>query len=197
MSGRSELSFDDCVRLDLFYIENWSLAYDLYILAKTLPVLVSSRRARTESHARTTLKVMFVCSSGGHLTQLYRLKPGGSGTDRRWVTVRHARRHSLLAGETVAWAHYPTTRNIPNAAAQHPARLAPPALGAPDVVVSDGAGVALPFFVIAKVLGAATVYLEVYDRIDSRTLTGRLCAPFTRSVLRPVAGAAALYPGRS
>ena len=45
VSGRSELSFDDCVRLDLFYIENWSLAYDLYILAKTLPVLVSRRGA--------------------------------------------------------------------------------------------------------------------------------------------------------
>ena len=45
VSGRSDLSFDDCVRLDLFYIENWSLAYDLYIIAKTLPVLVSRRGA--------------------------------------------------------------------------------------------------------------------------------------------------------
>jgi exopolysaccharide biosynthesis polyprenyl glycosylphosphotransferase len=45
VSGRSELSFEDCVRLDLFYIENWSLAYDLYILARTLPVLVSHRGA--------------------------------------------------------------------------------------------------------------------------------------------------------
>jgi exopolysaccharide biosynthesis polyprenyl glycosylphosphotransferase len=45
VSGRSDLSFDDCVRLDLFYIENWSIAYDLYILAKTLPVLVSRRGA--------------------------------------------------------------------------------------------------------------------------------------------------------
>ena len=45
VSGRSDLSFDDCVRLDLFYIENWSLAYDLYILAKTVPVLLSSRGA--------------------------------------------------------------------------------------------------------------------------------------------------------
>jgi exopolysaccharide biosynthesis polyprenyl glycosylphosphotransferase len=45
VSGRSELSFDECVRLDLFYIENWSLAYDLYIVAKTVPVLVSRRGA--------------------------------------------------------------------------------------------------------------------------------------------------------
>jgi exopolysaccharide biosynthesis polyprenyl glycosylphosphotransferase len=45
VSGRSDLSFDDCVRLDLFYIENWSLSYDLYILAKTIPVLLSPRGA--------------------------------------------------------------------------------------------------------------------------------------------------------
>jgi len=45
VSGRSDLSFDECVRLDLFYIENWSLAYDLYIIAKTMPVLMSRRGA--------------------------------------------------------------------------------------------------------------------------------------------------------
>jgi exopolysaccharide biosynthesis polyprenyl glycosylphosphotransferase len=45
ISGRSELSFDDCVRLDLFYIENWSLAYDAYILMKTIPVLLRHRGA--------------------------------------------------------------------------------------------------------------------------------------------------------
>lgn len=45
VSGRSDLSFDECVRLDLFYIENWSLAYDLFILAKTFPAVLSSRGA--------------------------------------------------------------------------------------------------------------------------------------------------------
>ena len=45
VSGRSELSFDDYVRLDLFYVENWSVAYDLYILSKTLPLLVTARGA--------------------------------------------------------------------------------------------------------------------------------------------------------
>jgi len=43
VSGRSTLSFDDYVRLDLFYIENWSLVYDLYILAKTIPAVLSGR----------------------------------------------------------------------------------------------------------------------------------------------------------
>jgi exopolysaccharide biosynthesis polyprenyl glycosylphosphotransferase len=43
VSGRSDLTFDECVRLDLFYIENWSVAYDLFILAKTLPAVFSRK----------------------------------------------------------------------------------------------------------------------------------------------------------
>jgi exopolysaccharide biosynthesis polyprenyl glycosylphosphotransferase len=45
VSGRSELSFEEYVRLDLFYVENWSIAYDLFILSKTIPLLVSARGA--------------------------------------------------------------------------------------------------------------------------------------------------------
>lgn len=36
VSGRSDVPFDEAVRLDLFYIENWSLGYDLWILARTV-----------------------------------------------------------------------------------------------------------------------------------------------------------------
>ena len=45
ISGRSDLTFDECVQLDVFYIENWSLTYELYILGKTIPVLLSQRGA--------------------------------------------------------------------------------------------------------------------------------------------------------
>jgi exopolysaccharide biosynthesis polyprenyl glycosylphosphotransferase len=43
VSGRSESNFADYTRLDLYYVDNWSLATDLALLAKTLPVVLSRR----------------------------------------------------------------------------------------------------------------------------------------------------------
>ena len=40
VSGRSDLSWDDAVRLDLYYVENWSLGVDIGILARTILAVV-------------------------------------------------------------------------------------------------------------------------------------------------------------
>jgi len=40
VSGRSDLSWKDSVRLDLFYVENWSMMADLLIALKTLRVVL-------------------------------------------------------------------------------------------------------------------------------------------------------------
>ncbi|MEK7540393.1 MAG: sugar transferase [Patescibacteria group bacterium] len=45
VSGRSDLDFDDEVRLDTYYIENWSLWFDLWILLKTPFSLFRKRKA--------------------------------------------------------------------------------------------------------------------------------------------------------
>ncbi|WP_089017436.1 sugar transferase [Micromonospora coriariae] len=45
ISGRSDLTWDDAVRLDLHYVDNWSLAYDLGILWKTASVVLARRGA--------------------------------------------------------------------------------------------------------------------------------------------------------
>lgn len=45
VSGRSNLSWDDTVRLDLYYVDNWSLVQDLMILAKTARAVVGSAGA--------------------------------------------------------------------------------------------------------------------------------------------------------
>jgi exopolysaccharide biosynthesis polyprenyl glycosylphosphotransferase len=45
ISGRSDLSFDDLVRLDFYYLENWSIWLDISILARTLPAVLARRGA--------------------------------------------------------------------------------------------------------------------------------------------------------
>ena len=45
ISGRSSLTFDDLVRLDFYYIENWSIWLDISILIKTPFAIVSGRGA--------------------------------------------------------------------------------------------------------------------------------------------------------
>lgn len=123
------------------------------------------------------MKVALVGSSGGHLTQLWQLRSWWEQHDRFWVTFDTQDAVSRLVDERVVWAFHPTTRNIPNTVRN--LRLGWRVLRRerPDVVVSDGAGVAFPFFVMARLLRIKSVYIEVYDRIDSRTLTGRLCRP--------------------
>lgn len=45
VSGRSDLSWDEAVRLDLYYVDNWSMLQDLAILVKTLGAVTGSRGA--------------------------------------------------------------------------------------------------------------------------------------------------------
>lgn len=123
--------------------------------------------------------MLLVCSSGGHLSQLLQLRPWWANHERRWVTFDLADARSKLIGEELVPAHYPTTRNAGNLIRNFLLARRELARWRPDVIISNGAAVAVPFFVLGRLRGIPTVYLEVYDRIDSRTLTGRLVRPFT------------------
>ena len=125
------------------------------------------------------MKIALVSSAGGHLLQLHQLKPWWVRHERFWVTFALPDARSLLAGEDVVWAHHPTTRNIPNLLRNLVLAWRVLRRRRPDLVVSTGAAVAFPFFVLARLLGMKTVYLEVYDRIDLPTVTGRLCYPLS------------------
>jgi exopolysaccharide biosynthesis polyprenyl glycosylphosphotransferase len=45
VSGRSDLTFDELVRLDFYYIETWSIWLDLTIIARTIPVVLGRKGA--------------------------------------------------------------------------------------------------------------------------------------------------------
>ena len=47
----------------------------------------------------------------------------------------------------------------------------------PDLIISCGAAVAVPFFYLGKMMGAKLIYIEVFDRIDKPTMTGKMVYP--------------------
>ncbi|MGH3357508.1 MAG: UDP-N-acetylglucosamine--LPS N-acetylglucosamine transferase [Nocardioidaceae bacterium] len=139
--------------------------------------------------------VLFVASTGGHLAQLLELRPWWAGLERTWVTFDKADARSALVGEEVIFAHHPTTRNVGNALRN--LRLARRVLAdlRPDLVVSTGAGVAAPFFLVARARRIESLYIEVYDRIDTPTLTGRMCRPLSSGFCVQWPEQLRLYPG--
>ena len=123
------------------------------------------------------MKICLVGSSGGHLTHLYMLKPFWQDKERFWVSFDKADTQSLLQSENVYPCHYPTNRNIKNLIKNTALAWKVLRKEKPDLIISSGAAVAVPFFYLGKLFGAKTVYIEVFDRIDASTLTGKLVYP--------------------
>lgn len=122
---------------------------------------------------------LLVSTQGGHLAHLLALRAWWEVHDRLWVCPDTPDVVDRLAGERVVWSHSPTTRNLPNLLRNCVLAVRLLRRERPSLVVSAGAGVAVPFFVAAWLLRIPTVFIEVYDRVDTPTLTGRLCGPFT------------------
>lgn len=139
--------------------------------------------------------VLLVGSNGGHLSQLMALRPWWQERDRVWVTFQTPDAVPQLTTEQVEWAFHPTTRDLRNLVRNLGLAIKVVRARRPSLVVSTGAGVALPFFLVARVLGIPTVYIEVYDRVDSTTMTGRLCRPLSSRFLVQWPEQQALYRG--
>lgn len=148
-----------------------------------------------KDQTRVRPRVMFVASNGGHLAQLMGLRSWWVDRERIWVSFDKPDARSQLEGEDVVWAHWPTTRNIPNLVRNFALACRSMRRNRPDIVVSTGAAVALPFFLAAKIRRIPTVYIEVYDRMDSRTMSGRLCKPLSTEFLVQWPEQEELYPG--
>lgn len=129
------------------------------------------------------MRLLLVASSGGHLAQLHWLRPWWSAHDRLWVTFDTPDARGRLEGERVVWAHHPTNRDVSNLLRNLRLARRVVAEERPDVVLSNGAGVAVPFLLAGRRAGALTLFQEVYDRVERPSLTGRLVAPWVDAVL--------------
>jgi beta-1,4-N-acetylglucosaminyltransferase len=127
--------------------------------------------------------VALVGSNGGHLAHLLALKPWWQKHERLWVTFKNDDALAALSGEHVYWCHFPTNRNAWSLLRNSLLAVRILLRERPSLIVSSGAAVAVPFFYLAPLFGARTVFIEVVDRIDRPTLTGRLTRPVATRVL--------------
>lgn len=121
------------------------------------------------------LKICFVSSAGGHLTHLYMLHPFWNTKERFWVTFDKEDARSLLKGEKLYYAYYPSNRSIKALIINTWRAIKILIKEKPNLIISTGAAPAIPFFFLGKLLGIKTIYIEVLDRIDSPTATGKIC----------------------
>jgi beta-1,4-N-acetylglucosaminyltransferase len=124
-------------------------------------------------------KVMLVCSSGGHFLQLYTLSDHLCiEYDTVWVSFNKQDTRSMLDGKRHFWAFFPTNRNIPNLIRN--TVLAWKLLRAerPNVVISTGAGISVPFLLLARAVGAKSIYVESFARRENISLTGKMVYRF-------------------
>lgn len=141
-------------------------------------------------------KVCIPTSSGGHLTHMRMLMPVlDQAADRFWVTFDKEDANTALAGERVYHCYFPTNRNIRNTVRNTLLAVKVLRRERPDLILSSGAAVAVPFFLVGRLLGAKTVYVEVFDRVDAPTLTGRLVRRMTDLFVVQWPEMESVYPG--
>lgn len=73
--------------------------------------------------------------------------------------------------------YFPTNRNIKNLIRNTFLAIRVLKKEKPDLIISSGAAVAVPFFYLGKMMGAKLIYIEVFDRIDKPTMTGKMVYP--------------------
>ena len=129
------------------------------------------------------MNVALVCSSGGHLAHLLWLSAAWQDCERVWVSFDTPDARARLRDEHVVWAHHPTNRHLGNLTRNLWVAWRFFKVNRPDLVVTSGAGVAIPWVILGRLFGVPCVYLEVVDRIERPSLTLRLLEPLLSQVM--------------
>ena len=122
------------------------------------------------------MKICLVCSHGGHLTEMEMLYPAITGYENFLITYRSQRTEETNHGQR---------KYLLNHGGMNALRAAKLLFQAmeillrerPDVVLSTGAEIAIPFLWFGKLMGAKTVYIESWCRVHTKSLTGLLVYP--------------------
>lgn len=145
-------------------------------------------------------KIGLVCSHGGHLTEMQQLLDAFRGHDVFFVTYRCERARELAQTYRV-YELAPVGANAWRIWLRLPAAWRILRTERPDVLISTGSEIAVPFFVLAWVSGIRTIFVESWCRVRTPSRTGKALYPLAQVFLvqwpqlLPAYGAKARYEG--
>lgn len=120
------------------------------------------------------MKLLLVCNPGGHFSTMMGLKSFWSAYPREWATYPHYDTRKLQEKERVYWVEMQEARMLRKACFNFFRALFILRKSQPDLVISTGASLAVPFVLASKLFGIKTVFIESISRSGNLSLTGRL-----------------------
>lgn len=120
------------------------------------------------------MKLLLVCNPGGHFSTMMGLKKFWSKHEREWVTYSRFDTEALRGKEIVHWVMMQEARMLGRALINFIKALFILHKTKPDLVISTGAGLAVPFICASKILGVKTAFVESISRSEVLSLSGKL-----------------------
>lgn len=119
------------------------------------------------------MKICIVCSDGGHQTEMSQLMEAFEGHETFFIT------YNVLGGRDLKKAYQLKIlkRNPLRYLSVTPTIIKILLKEKPDLIVSNGAEIAIPTLYIAKLFGIKIVFIESWCRINKPSATGRLIYP--------------------
>lgn len=132
---------------------------------------------------KNKIKIALISSGGGHLFQMYSLKKWWSKYNHFWITFDRIEVRSMLQKERKYFASFPESRNILNALRNLFLAVKILRNERPTLLISCGAGIAPPFFLVGKLFRIKMIFIEPYDFIKYPSLSARIVEPFVDILL--------------
>ncbi len=123
--------------------------------------------------------VCFVCSDGGHLEEIKAIIEHSSFDDYFFITFENEHLGNRINGKNV-YKIKRFKRNVLSFLFGFFEELPILLKQRPKVIVSTGAGICIPAFIIGKLLRSRSIYIETFARIKNPSITGRFVYRFIR-----------------
>jgi beta-1,4-N-acetylglucosaminyltransferase len=122
------------------------------------------------------VKIALVCSHGGHLTELLYLMEAFKGHDTFFITYDNFRTRKLRYDKYLLENIGTSPFKMVKAFFQIFKILIKEK---PEVIISTGSEIAIPAFILAKILRIRTIFIESWCRVKTRSGTGKIVYPFS------------------